>query len=112
MADNLDESLATLESHFSSQMFKAVATLKASNAMKHASKAEGKCCTADENESLWPWGVRCGVFCKETSKRGARWVLRNVYVGVFSLGYTSNRNALSPRKKAWSWEISHRLRKI
>ena len=46
MADDLDEVLATMESHLSSQMFKAVATLKASNATKRAGKKGG---AADEN---------------------------------------------------------------
>lgn len=46
MTDYLDEVLTTMESHLSSQMFKAVATLKASNATKRAGKKGG---AADEN---------------------------------------------------------------
>lgn len=46
MADDLDDSLATLESHLSTQMFKAVATLKASNETK---RAKGKGGAADGN---------------------------------------------------------------
>lgn len=49
MADNLDEHLATLESHLSSQMFKAVATLKESNATKRAGNAKRKGGAAAEN---------------------------------------------------------------
>ena len=41
MADDLDDPLATLDSHLSSQMFKAVATLKASNATKRSKEKGG-----------------------------------------------------------------------
>lgn len=46
MADDLDDVLATLESHLSSQMFKAVATLKASNETK---RSNGRGGAADDN---------------------------------------------------------------
>lgn len=46
MADDIDEVLEKVESHLSSQMFKAVATLKASNATKRAGK---KGAAADDN---------------------------------------------------------------
>lgn len=46
MADNLDEALATLDSHMSTQLFKAAATLKASTTMK---KAKGKGGAADDH---------------------------------------------------------------
>lgn len=49
MADDLDGPLATLESHLSTQMFKAVATLKASNATKRSGKAKGKGGSAEDN---------------------------------------------------------------
>lgn len=49
MADDLDNPLAILESHLSSQMFKAVATLKASNATKRAGHAGKKGGAANEN---------------------------------------------------------------
>lgn len=49
MADNLDGPLATLKSHLSTQMFKAVATLKASNATQRSGKAKGKGGPAEEN---------------------------------------------------------------
>lgn len=48
MADDLDDPFTTLESHFSSQTFKAVATLKASNAKKRAGNAEKKADAANE----------------------------------------------------------------
>lgn len=46
MADNLDEALSTLDSHVLTQMMKAVATLKASNATK---RAKGKGGAAEDN---------------------------------------------------------------
>ena len=49
MADDLDDPLAKLESHLSSQMFKAVATLKASNATKRAGSTKKKGGAADDN---------------------------------------------------------------
>ena len=49
MAEDLDGPLATMESHLSSQMYKAVATLKASNATKRAGNAGKKGGAADEN---------------------------------------------------------------
>lgn len=46
MADDLDDPLATLESHLSTQMFKAVSTLKVSNETK---RAKGRGGPADDN---------------------------------------------------------------
>lgn len=46
MADDLDDPLATMESHLSTQIFKAVATLKASN---ETNRAKGKGGPGDDN---------------------------------------------------------------
>lgn len=84
-ADDLVEPMEKLYSHMATQLMKAVATLGASNATKHAGKGGSAV-------GQWFTEARCALFGVEhssTSTNGANWAAQITYAGQSSLGFTT-----------------------
>ena len=99
MADDLNDPLATLDAHLSSQIFKAVATLNARNVTK---RSKNKGSGAATNQLARLLGTRYGECCRSTPKRVVGWMLWPTCDAVSSLAFSNDHAVLLYLEKVWS----------